>query len=397
VAYTGDRRVARGIQSAATEDLALKILSGQGYKVLTLKQVPSFLPRMESVPFVGKIPSELIIIFTRQLALLLESGMDIISALELLRNQTANGRLKTVIGEVVRDLRKGETLSFSMNKHPRAFSKIYIQSITVGEKTGNLEIVLRYLADYIEKEQKAVKNITSALQYPVIVAVVAFIVMCVLTFYILPSFSRLYDSLGADLPGLTRLVIGVSAWLSHWGPLLLGIILAVGIIIYVNTLSAEGKYQRDLVMLKIPVLGRIAHMNVLVLCSRSIAMLYKAGLPVPEILTLVMDSCSNMVLKQALARVHKSVLKGEGLSHPMSRDPLFLPLMVQMVEVGEATGNLDVTLQATSDSFETESENRTRSMTNLIQPAVTVAIGIVVALIALSVFSAMYSIYGQIG
>ena len=154
--------------------------------------------------------------------------------------------------------------------------------------------------------------------------------------------------------------------------------------------------MRDKFMLRIPLLGHVTHLNELIRCCRSMSILFKAGLPLPEILSLVVESSNNRVIKQALSGVKKDMIQGQGISLPMSRNPVFLPMMVQMVKVGEETGNLDVTLLSVAQSYETEAEDKTRALIGMIQPAMTLGIGIVVAIIAISLISAMYSIYGQV-
>jgi len=195
---------------------------------------------------------------------------------------------------------------------------------------------------------------------------------------------------------MTRLLLSTVDWLNSYALyLMLAVLIIAGLgFIYIKT--PEGRLQWDRLALRLPLLGRVSHLNELAHCCRSMALLFRAGLPLPEVMSLVIDSCDNRVVKGVLINVRQDMIKGEGLSRPMAKSRLFLPLMVQMVGVGEETGNLDVTLLAVAQNFETEAEDKMRSIIGLIQPAVTLIIGSVVAFIAASLVSAMYSVYGQV-
>ncbi|MBI2854713.1 MAG: type II secretion system F family protein [Chloroflexi bacterium] len=396
VAYDCDSHLVRGSQAAITEDVALRVLSGHGYRVLILRPAPTFLPNWgQLLPALSKVPPEAVINFSRQLALLLESGVDLVNALGLLRKQEARSKFKRMLGDMVVNIRGGERLSQALRHHPGVFSKVYIESIAVGEQVGSVETMLRHMAEYIEKEVKAAKNIKSALQYPAVACVVAVAVVAVLAMFVLPAFASLYESLGANLPTMTKLTLAAMRMASTLAPFALAVLPAGSAALYFYRRTPNGRNNTDRAILKLPMIGRIAHLNELVRCCRGISILHKAGLPVAEIMNMIVGTSNNAVVKEALMQVHQDVLKGEGLSKPMAKNPLFLPLMVQMTSVGESTGNLDTALAAAANSYEAEADSRMRSAINLIQPTVTVILGVVVGAIALSLVTAMYSIYGQ--
>ncbi|MBA7564678.1 Type II secretion system protein F [subsurface metagenome] len=336
-----------------------------------------------------------VIIFSRQLALLLESGIDIVTALGLLQEQSSNRKLKKVLGEVVSDIRSGNRLSEAMSKHTSIFSRMYVQSLGVGEQSGGLEMVLRRMADYMEREAAAIKGVKNALRYPMIVGIVALIVIAVIVIFVLPAFADLYSSLGAELPLMVKLLLSGVEWLTTNGVYLGGFILLGAFLAYAYVRTPEGKLQRDALTLRLPLLGQISHYNELARCCRSMSLLFRAGLPLPEIMTLVIDSCSNRVVRKGFVDVQQEMLKGEGLAGPMAKSHIFLPMMVQMIGVGEETGNLDGTLQSVAENYEAEAEDKMRSLVGLIQPVITLVIGAVVAFIAISLMSVMYSVYGQ--
>ena len=282
-----------------------------------------------------------------------------------------------------------------MAKHPEVFSPLACRTLSIGEQTGGLETMLRQVADYMEKEITASKSIKSALTYPVIAAIVTVIVVGVLVGFVLPAFSDLYGSLGVELPAMTQAMMDFAQWIkANILYLILGIVVVIGsIFIYIKT--PEGSYKFDKFLLKVPLLGRVKHLNELSRCCRSISILFTAGLPLTEIMSLVTQGTNSKVMAEALNGVHQDMLKGEGLSQPMSKNPFFLPMIVRMVKVGEETGSLDTSLEAIANNYETEAEDKTKSLIGLIQPIMTLIIAGVIGLIALSMVSAMYSIYGQ--
>ena len=396
LAYTEKGEMVKGRLTASSEEAATDLLGYAGYKAINLKPYIPFLSSDRLMAQLFPVKPAEIILFYRQLALLLESGINIIKALELLQNQSANRTVKKVLGEVIADLRSGNQLSTALSKHPSMFAPISCRSLSIGEQTGSLETMLRQMADYMEKELAASKSVKGALMYPVIAAVVTIIVVAIMITFVLPSFSNLYSSLGAELPTMTRLVMDAAEGLRSNGHYLLLALLVGAGLAFAYTRTPDGRYKLDKLLISLPMVGRVNHLNWLARCCRSISLLFNAGLPLTEIMPLVIQGSSNKAMTKALVDVQQDMLRGEGLSQPMAKNELFLPMMVQMVKVGEETGNLDTTLLAVAKSYETEAEDRTRSLIGLIQPAMTLIIALVVGVIALSLVSAMYSMYGQV-
>jgi len=334
--------------------------------------------------------------FSRQLALLLESGTDIVTSLDLLQDQIANQTLRKIIAEVSSDIRGGSPLSRALSKHSRAFSPMYSQAIAAGEQGGNLEVVLRQMADYLERGTTTEKKIKGALTYPFIVVLVAVIVVVILITFVFPSFVSFYAQVGADLPLPTRILIGVTDWFSHYGLYLILVILAVVGAIYAYIKTPAGKYRWHKMMLRLPVIGRIVQLSELSRCCRTMSLLIRVGLPLPEVLAATIRGTSNKAVEESLTDVQQALIRGEGLAQPMAKRDIFLPLMTQMVRVGEETGNLENTLVTVAESFETEADDKTNSAVGLIQPVITVLLGLVVGFVVLAMLLAMYSVYGQL-
>ncbi|MBI4186345.1 MAG: type II secretion system F family protein [Chloroflexi bacterium] len=395
VAYNEAGGVVKGKLSAAGEDAASELLGYAGYRAISLKLVVPFFNPDKLLAALFRPKATEIILFYRELAMLLESGINIVTALELLMNQVTNRTLKRALGEAIADLHNGSQLSAALGKHTGVFSPIYCRLVGIGEQSGHLETVLRQIADYMEKEATANKNIKNALMLPVITSLATIVVVTILATFVLPAFANLYSMLGVELPTPARITIGIAGKIQKYGIyLVLALVVAV-VLAFLYVRTPGGRYKWDKLLLSLPLVGRVNHLGELARCCRSLSLLFQAGLPLAEAMPLVTHGGANRALVKALMDVHQDMVKGEGLSQPMAKNRLFLPMMVQLVKVGEETGKLDVTLLAVSRGYEAEAEDRTRSIIAQIQPAMTLAMGLVIGLIAWTLTSAMYSMYGQ--
>jgi type IV pilus assembly protein PilC len=397
VAYTQENKIINGAVGASTERAASEYLVKQGYRVLSLKTVKPFAPDWSKFfPSASKVKPDMIVLFSREMATLIDSGVSVVTALELLQGQSTNQTMKTVLGTVISDIRSGHRLSDAMSKHSTIFSPLFCRSLSVGEQSAELSIVLNQVADYMEKDMVAKKGVKSALAYPIVISVISLAVIVLLVNFVFPTFLGLYSTLGAKVPLAPRILLAIIGVFKTIGPYLLGILVAgiIGVLIYIRRPS--GRYMWDKLSLRLPLLGRVMLLRELSSCCRTMSLLFRCGLPLAEIMDVVIDSGGNVVMKQALADIKKAVFKGEGLSVPMSRNQLFLPMMVEMVKVGEETGELDKTLMTVARNYDTDAEARTRAMVGVIQPALTLVIGGVVFFIVIAMVSIMYGIYGQV-
>jgi len=397
VAYNKDRKLIKGKVAAADERSAAAVLGSGGFQVLSLKAQALF-PVFDRLS-ISLTPVKIkdVIMFSRQLALLVSSGTDIVAALELLETQTSDAAFRKAIKQVTQDVRAGSSLSAAMSRHPRVFPLVFWRAIGAGEKSGGLEEVLRQMADYMEKRMLVEKQIKGAFAYPIMVMVVAVIVVAILMIFVLPAFIELYSSFGTDLPAITQAMIDIVTFLSDNAFLLIGGFLATAAAIFIFSRTSFGKPRLDALALRLPIIGRIINLNELSRICRTLALLYRVGLPLPEIMTMLVQGTGNKVVEQALINIRRDLIRGEGLSKPMRKQKVFLPLMVAMVAVGEETGNLDTMLSTVAESYEVEASDKTQSAIGLIQPVMTVVIGAVVGFLAISMVSAMYSMYGQVG
>jgi type IV pilus assembly protein PilC len=397
VGYTSDRRVTKGKVTADNESDASGKLSRDGYQVLSLKGAAAPLFSGTTTFFEQGARQEEIIMFSRQLALLLESGVGIVQSLELLRAQTTNKALAKMLDTIVTDLRAGSQLSVSMEKHPKAFNKMYCKIVAVGEQTGQLEGVLRNLASYEEQSSAAARKVKQAMTYPIIVLVLAVAVGFLAVTFILPPIMDMFKTLGGELPLMTRILIAVVMFMGSYGVYVMLAVVIASFLIWRYSKTPPGIFMKDTLALKIPVLGRLNQINALSRICRSITILFRSGLPLPDILTLTAEASGNKVISNALMAVEQDIIKGEALALAMRKQPVFLPLMVEMTRVGEETGNLDNTLTIVADSFEIEAADKLTTVLGMIEPAMTIVIGLGVGFIALSIFVPIYSSLSLVG
>jgi len=396
LAYTKERQLLKGKVSAVSEEGAINALNYGDLRVVSLKIVTPFFNFGRLTAAFTTIKPKEVVMFSKQLALLLESGTDVVAALELLQGQITNHTLQTIMRDVIIAVRGGAKLSQAMSRYPKAFSRLYCRTVAIGEETGNLEQVLRQMADYIEKEAIAAKKVKNAMIYPIIVTLLVIMVIAIMVFFVMPNFMGLYGALGAQLPLATRALLAVTGFLlSYWWAILVAVLgVAAGLYAYIKT--PVGRYWWDSLKLKMPLLGPVTLFSELSRYANTVATLFRAGVPLPEIMTLSIDNAENKVIVAALTTVRDEMLRGQGLSRPMSRNPIFPALMVQMAAVGEGTGNLDATMDTVAQSYEMEANDRTDALIAAITPATTLIMGAIVGFIALALVSAMYGVFGQV-
>jgi len=395
IAYNTKGDVVRGKLSAATEEAANELLGYAGYKAVSLKPYIPFLSLGTLSAGLSQVRPADVVLFYRQLAMLLESGIDIAASLDLLQQQSTSHLLKKALSKLTSDVRGGNQLSVALEKHPKIFSPIYSRLISIGEKTGELESILRQVADYMEKETATAKQTKGALMMPAITSIIAVIVIGLLITFILPSFTDLYGSLGVELPAVAQLLLTGAEKVRNYGMYILLVVIVLAGVVFIYVKTPGGRYNWDKMLLKLPLVGRVRHLTELARCCRSMSLLFRTGLPLTEIMPMAIQSSGNRVIAEALNDVKQDMVQGEGLSGPMAKTKLFLPMMVQMVKVGEETGNLDVTLRAVAQTYEAEVEDKIHSVIGLIQPTMTILIGGIVGLIALTMTSAMTAMYGE--
>jgi type II secretory pathway component PulF len=391
--YTDDRRILRGRLDVATEYAAEATLRRAGYaRVLSLEPVAPPLRLADVLPSLFGVKRADVVDFAGQLATLIGAGIALPAALRLLAGQRQAASLRDAVGGLLAAIEAGQALSEGLEHYPAVFPASFRQAVRAAEKSGTLEEGLRRAATYLEKDLATVGRLRRVMTYPLIVLVVAAAVAALLLTIALPPLVRLFDSLGADLPWTTRLLLGGAGFLSDHGPALGVAVLAV--VLGVTGLLRLGsvRYGRDNFLLKLPVFGTLLLERHLYQAFRTAAVLTASGVRLPSVLETVAGAEPNRVLREALERVRDRLLQGEGLAAPLADDPLFPPLVAEMLAVAEETGTMDAAFTTLADLYERRADRRTATLLALVEPALTLIIGAVVVFIALALVVPLYSV-----
>lgn len=393
IAYTPQGERVQGRVDASSEHKAEETLWKLNYTVISLKEVQGHGAGLFSG---GRIKTRDLIVFSRQLATLIESGIPIVRALQLLQEQVSSKRLSRIVGEIIIDLQQGRYLSEAIASRHNAFPGIYPRLIEVGERTGNLELVLRQLAIYLEKEEALVRKIRGAMAYPSFVLVLAIGVVFLMLTVALPPLMGLFESFGAELPLPTRILLALTGFFSTFKFYILGVTLAlvVGAVLFVRT--EPGRLSFDTLLLRLPLIGRVTIQGAVARMCRSMSTLLQAGLAMPEIIAMIVRGQSNRIIASALEEVRTELLQGHGLAEPLAKRKLFPGMLIQMVRVGEETGALDSNMETLAIFYEEEVDRAVAAMAGAMEPALTLFIGGLVGFVALAVIMPMYSLMGSI-
>src|ERR1700724_1787222 len=395
-AYNESGKRQDGTIDASGTSAAEQTLWSQGLKVVRIVPAPPRKTLPDYFPSLYQISKADIILFTRQLATFVSAGVPMSRGLSTIAQETASPVFRRVVLSVLDDLERGQNLSEALAKHPRVFSTLYVDLVRVAELTGNLDATLKDLAGYLRRDLNTYRRVRAAMIYPAVILVVATGVVIILVFFALPAFVKIFAEFHVQLPLATRILIGIVAFTGTWAPAIGAGIAAVigGIVVALRT--ARGVYGQDALLLKIPIFGPIVLSAILNRFARTLAMVLKAGVPLGQTFDAVIAGTGNKVFERGLTTVKEQMTGGEGFAGPLLRTRLFPPMMTQMVRVGEETGTLDTYLEQAADFYEEELEYRIRAMTSLIEPVMTVAVGLVVGFIAVSLISAMYGLVGAL-
>lgn len=396
VAFDGQGQRVAGWLEAADEAAAEEALWSRGLTVARLTPARKRTSLATTFPTFFGVRRRDLIVFSQQLATLLASGIAILPALQMLARQAPRQALREALEQVCLALEQGQSFSVALAAHPQAFPDLYTRTITVGERTGNLEEVLRQLATYLEREQDLARKLRDALAYPIFVLMVAIFVVVLMLTVALPPMIQLFETFGAELPWPTRLLIATSHFATDYGGhILIGaLVLAVFSSWWGN--RPIGRRMRDAVLLRLPLTGRVTLYGQIARFVRTAAALVRAGLPLAEVMELVVHIINNTIVAEALERTRQALLTGQGLAAPLAAERLFPPLLAQMVRVGEESGALEANLETLADFYEEEVDRSTRLLVSLVEPALTIFIALLVGFIAVSMVMPMYSVLSEI-
>lgn len=344
----------------------------------------------------GKVKSKHLTPFTRQLATLIGAGLPLLRSLQILGEQVENNNLKEAILGMAEDIEGGATFSEALSKFPRVFDRLYINMVRAGEVSGALETVLDRLAIFAEKSAAVASKVKGALFYPVVVVLVACTVVGIILVFVVPNFVSIFKELGAELPGMTQFLLTCSNIVTQkYYYLIIGVI---GIFMIYKFLRKYewGRFATDTAFLKMPVFGKLIQKSGVARFARTFSTLLDTGVPILQALTIVKDTSGNEVISRAVWEVHNSIREGETISEPLKKFPIFPPLVVHMVSVGEETGAIDSMLLKVAEAYEREVDDMVDGLSKLIEPILIVFLGGIIGFIVIALYLPIFTVGNHI-
>ena len=345
-----------------------------------------------------RIKTKVLTQFTRMLATLVNAGLPLMRGLEVLKRQLKNSQLLQALGGITENIGAGGTFSESLSQYPKVFDNLYIAMVKAGEAGGVLEVVLARLAEFAEKSDKIKNKVKSAMIYPSVVLFAAIGITGLLMVKVVPKFQQVFTDMlnGQELPALTRFVVDVSEWTQHNWDVVLIVAAALYVIKVVVGRTEAGAYFYDTLSLKIPVTGTLVQRTAISRMTRTLGTLLSSGVPILQALDIVRDTTGNLVVSKAIQNVHEAVKEGEGMTQPLAQCPVFPPMVVSMVEVGEETGALPDMLNRIADTYDDEVDNAVAGLTAAIEPVLIIFLAVVVGTIVIAMFLPMVKLISSL-
>lgn len=380
---------------AGSEEEAQQKIKQMGYFVTKISEVASSKKggkkakgkkKKGQVFAFGGVSMSVLCTFTRQFSTLQDAGLPVLRSLKILEGQMRPGVLKNALIDVVDDVESGMTLSEAFAKHPKCFDRLYVNMVKAGEAGGALEIILKRLADFKEKSQSLKRRITGAMIYPCVVIMVAVSILTFIMVFIIPKFEKIFKDFNMKLPALTEMLISVSQWVSKYWYVLPLFPLAFWLLLKLIRLNKGGSYALDRAYLWIPIIGPLIEKTVVARTMRTLGTLVSSGVPILEALSIVKDTADNAVFERMYQRIYESIREGDTIAQPLKESRLVDDMVVNMVDVGEETGDLDTMLYKVADVYDEEVNVMVESLLSLLEPIMIVVLGLIIGTIVIALF-----------
>jgi len=385
---TATGREIRNTVEALSEQAAIAALLNRNMLVVEIKEKISKRGQTKG----GKVALADLVVFTRQLATMVDAGIAIVQALQALGDQTPNKIMRDTIRDITTRVESGESFSEALARHPKAFNRLYVAMVSAGEKGGLLAEILSRLATYQENTERLRKKVKTALMYPTVVTVVAIVITIFLLVRVIPTFKEVYQGFGAALPGPTLFLMGISDIVKHY---LLLLILVAGAAIwgwlaYIKTKQGLEFWDRQ--RLKLPIFGAIAHKICLARFTRTLSSLVRSGVPILEVLQIVSQTVGNVVMEKAIKSAALDIERGEGISAALAKHPVFPTMVVRMLSAGEQTGNIDTMLERVANFLDEEIDTTLSGLMSLLEPLLIVFLGVVIGGMVICMFLPIFNL-----
>jgi len=380
--------VQKGEIAANTKEDVMSLLRKQNIQPITVSAKPKELKLSFGAP---KVTDQDIVIFTRQLATMIDAGLPLVQCLDILGQQKENPTMAKVVNQVRTDVESGATFADALKKHPKVFDNLYVNMVAAGEAGGILDTILQRLAAFMEKFAKIKKQIKSAMIYPSVILFVAVSVVSLLMVVVVPMLANIFAEGGQILPLPTRIVLAVSHFMTGWGGLI-SLILIIGFFVGLKNFrkTVNGQRITDGIALKIPVAGSLIQRVAVAKFTRTLGTLLTSGVPILEGLMIVSRTAGNKVVEEAILATRQSVSEGKNLADPLGKAKFFPPMVIQMIGVGEATGALDNMLNKIADFYDDEVDSAVGALTSMLEPMLMIFLGITVGFVIVAMYMPIF-------
>lgn len=415
----------KGVIEATSSDDAIQRIKSQGYFPTSVREQKVKKSKAASddasaqvtakkkkkstgivIPFM-RVSAKHLTTFTRQLSTLQDAGLPLLRSLQILESQQKPGLLKGILQGVVEDVEGGSSLSEAMAKHPKAFNTLYVKMVAAGEIGGVLDVILQRLAEFMEKAQRLKRKVIGAMIYPIAVIIVAMAIVTLIMLFIIPKFEDIFADFGVTLPALTQFLIDSSRWVAGNYPTpgaqaipgwvwLLASPFVIFIFFKLIRTTKPGKAATDRVLLLIPILGGLVRKTVIARFTRTLGTLIAAGVPILEAITITKETSGNYIFERALGRVHDSIREGETFAGPLREAKVCDPIVVNMIDVGEETGDMDTMLLKIADNYDEEVDVAVGSLVSLLEPVLVIVLGGIVGTIVVAMFLPLVAMIEQL-
>ncbi len=392
--------VLAGEMEAPTRDAVLVRLRSQRIQPIPakIKEKGKGLGRELTIPGFGEsIKSRDIVVFTRQLATMIDAGLPIVQCLDVLATQSPNKKLRAVIRQVKDEVEAGSTFTDALRKHPKLFDDLFVNMVAAGEVAGILDSILHRLAGYMEKAMKLKSKIKGAMIYPATIVTVAVGVTAVLLIFVIPVFAELFESFGQALPAPTQFTINLSNFTVAYFKYMAGAAIAVAVVCRQVYRTEGGRLSFDHLFLQLPVFGDLVRKSAVARFTRTLSTLVSSGVPILDALAITARTAGNKVVERAVLATRVSISEGRTISEPLAQSKVFPPMVCQMISVGEATGALDSMLQKIADFYEDEVDNAVANLTALMEPLVILFLGVVIGGLVISMYLPIFKLGSVVG
>jgi MSHA biogenesis protein MshG len=389
--------VVQGVLEGANTSAVADLLFGSGVTPLEIKQTSAAALKKPDAAGAGglfgdKIAHVDILIFTRQIYTLLKAGVPIMRALTGLQESTPNQAMRSVLGQIRESLDTGRELSMSLARHPKIFTPFYLSMVRVGELTGRLEEIFLRLFDHMEFERFMREQVKSALRYPSFVVMAMAVAMFVVNIWVIPAFAKVFKGFGAELPLMTRILIGFSDFTVNWWHAIIGVVVGLAFAFRSWVATPAGRYRWVTIKLHIPIAGKIVQKATLARFARSFALASRSGVPIIQALTTVAQTVDNAYLAEKLEQMRNSVERGESVLRSAIATHAFTPVVLQMIAVGEESGSLDEMMEEIAGMYQSEVEYELKTLSQQIEPILIVMLAILVLILALGIFLPLWDL-----